>query len=351
VESAPSIEELRGLLRHLFPAANTATDHLVYVDEEGDEIRITHDIELREAVTSAPERNGSKILKLFVKNPSKATPVPVASTQTQQQPQQTQQQPLNLFDKSLFSADLFLPALLGGDVQSLVNSLSNLSSGVAASPIIKEAMRVFAQNLSSLPPDQIVPMLLNLLQNPMIQQLVPQIMSSLLAGNRPSSPNAQVNVATNTTPSPMVDSSTSTRAPSFNSSSTNTVPIPVPAMVDNATSTNTAYATIATNTAVAPVMVDSSTLAKPTSATVSTMVSTVEDVSDVDGNALPPPGNPFVPVAPSSPLVQSLAGTKFVTMLEQLKELGFDEEQKNIHLIVKHGGNMVQVVDELLGGQ
>jgi len=43
-----------------------------------------------------------------------------------------------------------------------------------------------------------------------------------------------------------------------------------------------------------------------------------------------------------------LQGTRFGKLLEQLAELGFTDKDSCVRVLVKHGGNMEETVDELL---
>jgi hypothetical protein len=51
---------------------------------------------------------------------------------------------------------------------------------------------------------------------------------------------------------------------------------------------------------------------------------------------------------PQSDTYEFLHGTRFGKLLDQLAELGFADKEKCVHVLVKHGGNMEETVDELL---
>jgi len=51
---------------------------------------------------------------------------------------------------------------------------------------------------------------------------------------------------------------------------------------------------------------------------------------------------------PQGDSYEFLHGTRFGMLLQQLAELGFADKEKCVHVLVKHGGNMEETVDELL---
>jgi len=318
-----------------------------YQDEDGDSIRITNDLEFTEAVSSTKEVNGAKLLRLTItclQSPTLShNNNPCAPTIAGDSLNDILTSALAQLGNNSSENSGFVPHIVNSvltNMQSVGAASANSAAGLQQDPL-PNLIRNIA---SALPAEQITPIVTNLMQSPAIQQMIPQLLSAFFGVPQQQQKTETASVHTSTVPTAVSSVSTSTPSGEIG-------------MVDASTETAYAVSDRSTNTTV------STTSHVKITATINNNGSVDSDLENVEDKLTPkddglveqPPADcvtneQTVDSTPTTPVV-SFAGSKFGALLLQLQELGFTDNEKNVAVLVKHGGDFDKSIDELVADQ
>jgi len=218
VESAPTFDQLVVLLKQLFPNLRAVdTFSVKYQDEDGDLITITTDLELKESVnvSSVTQSSlGSPVLRLFLTSTTSATQNPppnfipvgkeeeVPEQKATEKPQTQAPNPFAGFANTplaqLFNNPALLQSIAGPILsnpqlfQTMIAQFLSSMGNSAQQPCVNDLAKLF-QNLGlnqmtePANTQNAVPNLAQMLNNPLLANFLPQMMS-MFAQNNPFAP-------------------------------------------------------------------------------------------------------------------------------------------------------------------
>jgi len=187
VDHAPNFQQLIALLKSLFPNLRDPFQ-IKYQDDDNDLITITSDMELKESVNVASLTQsslGSPVLRLFIFVPSTnvkqeetKTEIPKTEQPKNEQPKTEQPNPFAQFAPFLNNPQLLQTLLPLLNNPEAIQSLISQFMGGNATPSVPDITKLFQNlGLSGDSPQQVNP-LTQLLNNPMVQNLLPQLFAT-----------------------------------------------------------------------------------------------------------------------------------------------------------------------------
>jgi len=352
----PSVSNLFTRIKTLFSELAIIPSEKLFIsykDKDGDDIRVTNDLEYEEALSNAHESNGDRLLKLSIRivgNPSKfasiSTTHPTTNSTVSPMNNMISSMLSNLYNNNNINSStqqILFPqmvnSILRGSPHNNNNNDTNTNTNIGNFDVVS-AMSNIAKNL---PAEQVTPIILSLMQSPVMQQMVSQLCSSFLAAQQPAAKTAPEVAHTGTSPEPNLPPTTTT-------TSTATSPI-LSATSKSSSGPSASVPAIHTKDVAIEVKIETASACtsttSPSYASVGTSTSSTS-AKMVDATTETPS------IAPSkSPLIKSVAidpfsGSKFGAILHQLKELGFDDTEKNIAILAKHSGDLDKAIDDLV---